>query len=424
MNWVFIAGVVLFALGILFSICLHEAGHMMTAKAFGMKVTRYFVGFGPTLWSFKRGETEYGVKAIPAGGFVKIIGMAPNDPDVQPGDEPRAFWNKPVWQRTIVLAAGSITHFILGFFILWIAAVFVGLPNVQGAPGARAEVGGVSTCAQRFDRERGEHGEFVPCSESDTKTPAKAAGIAPGDVITAVNGEKVHSWEAMSDKLKADKEGDITLTVERDDKSREVTLTPVVVERPKADAKISEEQPRVKPSDIVATRVIGVEKESTVTVGPIEGVVAATDYTGQVFKGTFVALKKFPEKIPKLVEALTNEERDPETPVSVVGASRIGGEAAEAGVWPIFFFLLASLNVFIGIFNLVPLLPLDGGHVAIAWFQKVRSWWAAKRGRPDPGFVDYDKLMPITYAVILVFGAISLLTIITDIVNPITLSGS
>src|SRR3954447_7735478 len=124
-----IIGIVVFALGILISVCLHEAGHMVTAKAFGMKVTRYFVGFGPTLWSFRRGETEYGVKAIPAGGFVKIVGMTPQDDDVEPGDEQRAMWRYPVWKRTIVMSAGSVTHFILGFVLLWITLAFVGIPN-------------------------------------------------------------------------------------------------------------------------------------------------------------------------------------------------------------------------------------------------------------------------------------------------------
>src|SRR5215467_8792560 len=124
-------GIVLFALLILISVCLHEAGHMGTAKAFGMKVTRYFVGFGPTLWSFRRGETEYGVKALPLGGFVKIVGMTPQDDDVAPEDEPRAMWRFPVWKRTIVMASGSITHFAIGFVLMWIAAAFVGLPNPQ-----------------------------------------------------------------------------------------------------------------------------------------------------------------------------------------------------------------------------------------------------------------------------------------------------
>ncbi|MFD0787761.1 site-2 protease family protein, partial [Micromonospora azadirachtae] len=125
----YLLGVVLFALAILISVSLHEAGHMITAKAFGMKVTKYFVGFGPTLWSFKRGETEYGVKGVPLGGFCKIVGMTPQDDDVDPADEPRAMWRYPVWKRTIVMSAGSITHFALALVTLWILAVSAGLPN-------------------------------------------------------------------------------------------------------------------------------------------------------------------------------------------------------------------------------------------------------------------------------------------------------
>src|SRR5882724_1638172 len=125
----YLTGLVLFALAIVISVCLHEAGHMVTAKMFGMKVTRYFVGFGPTLWSFKRGETEYGLKAIPLGGFVKIVGMTPQDDDVEPGDEARAMWRYPVWKRTIVMSAGSATHFVLGFVLLWITLTFIGVGN-------------------------------------------------------------------------------------------------------------------------------------------------------------------------------------------------------------------------------------------------------------------------------------------------------
>src|SRR5689334_5948499 len=144
-------GIVVFALGILISVCLHEAGHMGTAKAFGMKVTRYFVGFGPTLWSFRRGETEYGVKALPLGGFVKIVGMTPQDDDVEPGDEPRAMWRFPVWKRTIVMAAGSVTHFILAFVTLWILLVFLGLPDPGKVEGAYVKVNAVATCvAEKF----------------------------------------------------------------------------------------------------------------------------------------------------------------------------------------------------------------------------------------------------------------------------------
>ena len=132
-------------------------------------------------------------------------------------------------------------------------------------------------------------------------------------------------------------------------------------------------------------------------------------------------MKKIPEKLPKLWAALTGEERDPETPISVVGASRLGGETVEQSRWSLFLLILASLNFFVGIFNLLPLLPLDGGHIAISWFEKARSWLYAKIKRPDPGRVDYYKLMPVTYFVILVGGAFTLLTVAADIVNPITI---
>src|SRR5215510_5412986 len=141
-----IIGIIVFALGILFAVCLHEAGHMGTAKAFGMKVTRYFVGFGPTIWSFKRGETEYGLKALPFGGFVKIVGMTPQDDDVDPADEDRAMWRFPVWKRTIVMAAGSVTHFILAFATLWIMFVLVGVPDGSKVDQAPARVGAISPC--------------------------------------------------------------------------------------------------------------------------------------------------------------------------------------------------------------------------------------------------------------------------------------
>lgn len=419
MSWLFVAGIVIFALGILFSVCLHEAGHMLTAKAFGMKVTRYFVGFGPTLWSFKRGETEYGVKGIPAGGFCKIEGMTPYEEPLPPQEQHRAFYTKPIWQRTIVLVAGSVTHFVLGFVLLWATAVFVGLPNQAGAPGARAEIGTVEPCVQTFDAKKA---EFNDCRRSDPASPAKKAGLRSGDVVTKLNGVPVANWSRLSDKLDAVPVGRrVSLTVEHGGNTRIVHLVPAQALWPKSDAKVDQGTGEVHKKDLAKTPALGVGRAQYVTVGPIVGFASAGYYGKAVVEGVGHAIKVFPQKIPKLISALSGEKRDPDTPVSVVGASVLGGEAAKAKLWSFFFFLLASLNVFIGIFNLLPLLPLDGGHVAIAWFEKVRSWLAAKRGRPDPGHVDYNKLMPVTYAVILIFGSISILTIMTDIVNPLSI---
>ena len=417
----YVIGIVLFAFGILASVCLHEAGHMGTAKAFGMKVTRYFVGFGPTLWSFRRGETEYGVKALPAGGFVKIVGMTPLEDDVEPVDEPRAFWRKPLWQRTIVLSAGSVTHFIIGFILLWIAAAFVGVPNnLSGtSPSSRAEIGVVANCVDvKYDpKATADH-----CAAGSPQSPAAVAGLRKGDVITAVNGQRVRNWNELVGKIRPAGDGTVTLSYTRDGKTRTTRATLVRTERPKSDAKVDAKTGDVALGDLEQVGTLGVSPSTIITVGPIAGVQVAGDLTGQLFVGTFQAIGKFPEKIPKLIDALSGQQRDPETPVSVVGATRIGGEAVQQGIWPLFVLLLAQLNLFIGVFNLFPLLPLDGGHIAIAWYEKIRSWFARKFGRADPGRVDYTKLMPITYAVVLIFGSITLLTVATDIVNPITLN--
>jgi membrane-associated protease RseP (regulator of RpoE activity) len=409
-------GIVLFALGILVSVALHEAGHMFSARAFGMKVTKFFIGFGPSLFSFRRGETEYGLKAIPAGAFVSIVGMTPLD-EVEPGDEDRVFWKRPVWKRTIVLAAGSITHFILGFVLLWGTAVFVGLPNPAradyDASAHPAVLAVVNPCVPA-------NPDSNACSlaKGDPKSPAAAAGLKSGDRITSFGGRATPTYGELVALVRKSPAGPQPLTYVRDGKP--VTTTISVVRR---NLDISTTKtPNIESVGFLGVSPKGSDAPLTVTYGPVDGVGQATDYTGQIFAGTFSAIGHFPEKIPKLWDALLGQDRDPETPVSVVGASRIGGEVVEQRVWPIFFLLLANLNFFIGVFNLFPLLPLDGGHIAIAWFERVRSWLAAKRGRPDPGRVDYTKLLPLTYAVVLIFGGITLLTVATDIVNPITLT--
>jgi membrane-associated protease RseP (regulator of RpoE activity) len=420
-----IFGIVLFALGIVVSVALHEAGHMGTARAFGMKVTRFFVGFGPTLWSFRRGDTEYGVKAVPAGAFVKIVGMTPQDDDVAPADEPRAMWRYPVWKRTIVMSAGSAAHFMLGGLILWGLFAFVPLPDPgrldEGAP----RIESVSACVR-------EHWEFDPATRSeracvegtDPASPAATLGLRPGDVITAIDGEPVAGWDAMTEQIRAAGGNKITVTYTRDGVAKAGDVTLPSVERVKQSVvkDSSRTAESITPADLERVGQLGVSPElPKTTAGPVRAFGLAGDQTVFMFKNTFVALQKFPEKVPKLWSALTGEQRDPETPISVVGASRIGGELFDRGEYPSVLLLLAGLNFFVGIFNLLPLLPLDGGHIAIAWFERVRSWLYGRLGRPDPGRVDYFKLMPVTYVVILIFGGFTLLTVAADIVNPITL---
>lgn len=417
-----IVGIVLFALGILVSVALHEAGHMGTARAFGMKVTRYFIGFGPTLFSFRRGDTEYGVKAIPAGAFVKIVGMTPQDDDVDPADEPRAMWRFPVWKRTIVMAAGSLAHFMFGLVILWGVLAFVALPDRDKLAAEQAPLEQVSECVGTKYFKPGTH-EFYECTEKDDGTsPAKQIGLKPGDVITAVDGTPVSSWNATTERIRAAGGQKVTITYRRDGASHDATVTVPAVERVKAS--VPEDTPitEIGPDDLQKVGVLGVSPViPTTRYGPVGAVGQTFTVTGQMFTRTMAALKKFPEKVPKLWSAIIGEKRDPETPISVVGASRIGGELAQHQEWPSFLLMLASLNFFVGIFNLLPLLPLDGGHIAIAWFERARSWLYARIGRRDPGRVDYYKLMPLTYVVILIFGGFFLLTVAADLVNPITL---
>lgn len=413
-------GVLIFAVGILVSVCLHEAGHLVTAKTFGMKVTQYFAGFGPTLWSFRRGETEYGVKAIPAGGFVKIIGMTPLEDKIPAEDEHRAFWRAPVWQRTIVLVAGSATHFLLAALIFFGMAFTTGLPNpayaTYDAFAGPPVIGSVTSCVIPGYDLNPEGDNFRACTSADPVGPAKAAGLLPGDRLVSVGGKPTDTYGDVVEVVRASPAGPAEVVYERGGERRTTTTDLVATQRPAIGDTTG--------TKLVTVSAIGVSPDAPVRILDYSfagAVPAAGWYVGETVKQTFQAIGKFPSKIPNLIDSIGGKERDRETPISVVGASRIGGEAAELRLPIVFLTLLGGLNVFIGVFNLFPLLPLDGGHVAIIWFEKVRSWWASRRGMPDPGRVDYNKLLPVTYVVLLLFGGLTLLTLTADIVNPIRL---
>ncbi|WP_100446117.1 M50 family metallopeptidase [Glycomyces xiaoerkulensis] len=411
-------GIILFALAILISVSLHEFGHMLTAKAFRMKVTRYFVGFGPTLWSFRRGETEYGLKGIPLGGFVKIVGMTPleeEEEDLDQKDQKRVFWRKPLWQRTIVLAAGSVTHFILAFAVLWVLVSFVGVTNPAWADSYQhsqeTATVDVAECIPPEDADA----DFT-CSASDRPGPASEAGMQNGDEIVGVGGSAVTDWDSLVERVSDLTPGEpVEVAVERGERTHEFEIEPYSAEQELADG-TTETVARIG-----VTPYLDPSIDPVMVSGPVQGVGDTLVYTGDMFRETFIALGKLPSKIPPLWDSIMGAERADDTPVSVVGASRLGGEMVQYDQWAMFFMLLVVLNYFIGVFNLLPLLPMDGGHLAIAWFERVRSWLAAKRGRPDPGRVDYLKLMPLTYAVIILLGGFMLLTITADIVNPITI---
>ena len=404
MIW-YIVGVVLFALGIGVSIALHEFGHLLTAKAFGMKVTRYFIGFGPKIWSFRKGETEYGLKVIPAGGFCEIVGMTALE-EVPAADAPRAFYRKPTWQRVIVLAAGSITHFIIGFIVLYLAAVSTGLPTDKPV------VGSLSCAAASQDPKTLAYTDCTP----NTPAPARDAGLQPNDVIVSVAGKATPTY---TDAVKAiqDSRGATQLVIERDGQQRTLTVDVATVRRADLDAV------RGQDNKLHEAGAIGFSPANNLVYGPGAAFPQAVSFTGTMFANVWEGLKQLPEKVPAVIRAIAGEKRDVNSPVSVVGASRIGGEAAQQGLWWLFLLLLASLNFFVGVFNLLPLLPLDGGHIAVNVYQRVRDWVRKLRGRPAGGPVDYTKLLPLTYVVIFLGGAMVLLTVTADIVNPIRLVG-
>nr|MDT0661451.1 M50 family metallopeptidase [Micromonospora sp. DSM 115978] len=410
----YLLGVVAFALAILISVSLHEAGHMLTAKRFGMKVTRYFVGFGPTIWSFRRGETEYGLKAIPLGGFCKIVGMTPQDDDVDPADEPRAMWRFPLWKRTVVMGAGSAAHFALAIVALWFGAVFVGLPNpefpsTEEQARQQPAIIAVGECVVVENAVR-------ECAAGDPASPAIAAQLRDGDRITSINGTPVATWGDMLEVVRATKPGEATIGYVRDGVATSTKVELAAVQRPP----LGDADGAVETVSAIGVG-LNIQTPAMVTYGPIEALGATADYTGNMAVGTFEAMQRIPEKVPALFAAIGGGERDIDTPISVVGASRLGGEAVQHGLWEFFLLLFISLNFFVGVFNLLPLLPMDGGHIAIAWFERARSWLFARLGKPDPGRVDYFKLMPLTYGVLLIGGAFMLLTVTADVINPITL---
>ena len=397
----YVIGVVLFALAICVSVALHEAGHMVTARMFGMRVRRYFVGFGPTVFSFRRGDTEYGLKAIPLGGFCDIAGMTALD-EVTPEEAPRAMWRFKTWKRTVVMAAGSIAHFMIGFIVLLVMAPTMGLPNVDLKPIA----GTVSDCVQNASTVNAANN---PVCKPGDPAPAKQAGLLPGDQVLSVAGKPTPTWTDMVAVVQP-LSGPVPVVVDRGGEQRTLTVDVAKVVRPNANG-----------NGTVTVGALGVSLAKSIQYSPLGSFGGAASFTGDMFARTWDGLMAFPKRIPAVIHSIFGGERDPDTPVSVVGASRLGGEAVEAGLWQVFLLLLASLNFFIGVFNLLPLLPMDGGHIAIVWYERVRDWLRGLRGKPAGGPVDYTKLSAVTMVLIFIGGGITLLTVTADIVNPIRL---
>ncbi|MDT5012544.1 MAG: hypothetical protein QOH57_4161 [Mycobacterium sp.] len=402
----FYLGIVLFAVLILVSVALHECGHMWAARATGMKVRRYFVGFGPTLWSFRRpnklGSTEYGVKAIPLGGFCDIAGMTSVD-EIAPEDEPYAMYKQKVWKRVVVLFAGPAMNIVIGLVIIYAMAVSGGLPNLH--PPTAAVVGKTSCVTD--DIAKGKPGNC-----GDAVGPAAAAGLKSGDLVTKVGDVDVANYDQMVAAVRK-ANGPTPFVVKRD--GQQLTLT-VNIAQTKRWLKDSDNQP-------TSAGTIGVSQGvlPPTAYNPIAAVPATFAFTGDLTVQLGKSLAKIPTKIGALVHSLGGGERDPETPISVVGASIIGGDTVELGLWLAFWFFLGSLNFILAVVNLIPLLPFDGGHIAVATYEKVRNMIRSARGKGAAGPVDYLKLMPATYVVFAVLAGYMLLTVAADFINPIRL---
>jgi membrane-associated protease RseP (regulator of RpoE activity) len=391
-------GWLIFLVALLVSVMLHETGHFVTAKRFGMKCTRYFIGFGPTLWSTWRGETEYGIKAFPVGGFVKIVGMTSLD-EVDPEDEPRSFRRAPGWQRLIVLAAGSFMHFVIAAVLIFGLALTIGIENDN-----TTNLGTVAACVPTNEQALT---SGAACTSGEAKSPAVLAGLKVGDQVTAFNGVAVSNWTDLSNQILKVKPGaPVSLTVERG--GHPLTLHTALAEVPGHGSYFG-----IAPTTVFQRQ------------GPIDAVKYVGTGFSQVVSGSVSALAHLPAAVPQLF-AKDRSSTAAGNVSSVVGAARETGQAVAANVgwqYKVSFVLLliASLNIFVGVFNLLPLLPMDGGHVAVVIWERIRAWFARLRRRPDPGMVDYRKLVPVSFSVFLVLVVFGMLLILADIVNPVSI---
>lgn len=428
----FIVGVLALIVGLAISIGLHEWGHFYPAKRFGVGITQFMVGFGPTLWSTKPGETEFGIKAIPLGGYVAMHGMfAPSekgprrggagtdfaglDDQADPGefDDSRSFYRLSVFRRIIIMLGGPGMNLLIATVLY--AVLLMGFGVVQPS----LTVGSVSQCVLPATETR------TDCRPGDPAAPGNQAGMEPGDVVVAVDGQEVDSWLVLTEIIRDHPGETLSLTINRDGTSRDLRITPLLTERFAMDSRgqvavDADGQPIVEPVGFVG---IGAALETSRQ--PISQVpVAIWDNV----EGVARVILTLPQRMVQVAQAAFGEdERDPNGPISVVGVGRIAGEIASIDAIEnhdriaSFIALLASLNIALFVFNLIPLLPLDGGHVAVALIDGIRRKMASIRGSPPPNPTNPQKLMPLTLVVVAALISMSVLLMYADIVNPISL---
>ena len=444
----YIVGVLVVALGVGLSIALHEIGHLVPAKKFGVKVTQYMVGFGPTVWSRnKGGETEYGVKAIPLGGYIRMIGMFPPKPgdpenqlrasstgrftqlmdqarqdsmdEVSPSDEHRVFYKLSVPKKVVIMMGGPVMNLLIAFVLLG------GILTLYGIPTATPLITSVAICvpsaAPTIDKPQPD------CAAGDPASPATLAGLQKGDRIVSVNGTPVTLWDQVTPLIRKSAGQTMTLVVDRN--GSQVTLQAPIAALNRA-AYVDTDKVKVDGNGKVVTEQVGY-LGATPSGELIKGtVLQVPGFVWNAFTQTAGVVVNVPQKMVGVVQAAFGSgERDPNGPISVVGVGRVGGEIASADLGPdsttakfmTLLSLIAALNMALFVFNLIPLLPLDGGHVAGALWEGAKRSWARVRGKPNPGYVDVAKALPVAYTMALVLITMSALLIYADIVKPVKL---